>query len=144
MGGHLFPCIPDAKHGKGSLLSWANLGCYPSLLGVSGRKEMHRNEEFFLTGSAGAKKRAGAALVPEPKDKDSAATTEPKALYPVVSTIMGWSVATAIRMAKRYAHIGQKDARCDGSARKNRNPGRVPKEVPKVGGGGRRRGELTL
>ena len=31
--------------------------------------------------------------------------------YPVVSTIMGWSAGTAIRMAKRYAHIGQKAMR---------------------------------
>lgn len=28
--------------------------------------------------------------------------------YPVVASIMGWSAATAIRMAKRYGHIGQK------------------------------------
>jgi len=27
--------------------------------------------------------------------------------YPIVSAIMGWSAATAIRMAKRYGHIGQ-------------------------------------
>lgn len=26
----------------------------------------------------------------------------------VVATVMGWSAATAIRMAKRYGHIGQK------------------------------------
>lgn len=28
--------------------------------------------------------------------------------YPVVASLMGWSAATAIRMAKRYGHIGQK------------------------------------
>jgi integrase len=28
--------------------------------------------------------------------------------YPVVASIMGWSAATAIRMSKRYGHIGQK------------------------------------
>jgi integrase len=28
--------------------------------------------------------------------------------YPVVASIMGWSAATAIRMAKRYGHIGHK------------------------------------
>ena len=28
--------------------------------------------------------------------------------YPVVASIMGWSAATAIRMAKRYGHIGQR------------------------------------
>jgi integrase len=31
--------------------------------------------------------------------------------YPVVASIMGWSAATAIRMAKRYAHIGNKALR---------------------------------
>ena len=31
--------------------------------------------------------------------------------YPVVASIMGWSAATAIRMAKRYGHIGQKSLR---------------------------------
>jgi integrase len=31
--------------------------------------------------------------------------------YPVVASIMGWSAATAIRMAKRYGHIGQKALR---------------------------------
>src|SRR3569833_142984 len=31
--------------------------------------------------------------------------------YPVVATIMGWSASTAIRMAKRYGHIGQKAMR---------------------------------
>jgi Phage integrase family len=28
--------------------------------------------------------------------------------YPLVANIMGWSAATAIRMSKRYGHIGQK------------------------------------
>jgi integrase len=28
--------------------------------------------------------------------------------YPVVASMMGWSAATAIRMAKRYGHIGSK------------------------------------
>jgi integrase len=31
--------------------------------------------------------------------------------YPVVASIMGWSAATAIRMAKRYGHIGHKALR---------------------------------
>ena len=31
--------------------------------------------------------------------------------YPVVASIMGWSAATAIRMAKRYGHIGQRALR---------------------------------
>jgi integrase len=31
--------------------------------------------------------------------------------YPVVASMMGWSAATAIRMAKRYAHIGSKALR---------------------------------
>jgi integrase len=81
----------------------------------------------------GAKKRAGAALTPEPQDEESAAMAEKAPPlqcrfhdlrhtactrlleggipYPVVSTILGWSASTAIRMAKRYAHIGQKAMR---------------------------------
>jgi integrase len=31
--------------------------------------------------------------------------------YPIVATIMGWSASTAIRMAKRYGHIGQRAMR---------------------------------
>ena len=31
--------------------------------------------------------------------------------YPVVGSIMGWSAATAIRMAKRYGHIGNQALR---------------------------------
>jgi integrase len=31
--------------------------------------------------------------------------------YPVVASMMGWSAATAIRMAKRYGHIGNKALR---------------------------------
>lgn len=31
--------------------------------------------------------------------------------YPVVASLMGWSAATAIRMAKRYGHIGNKTLR---------------------------------
>jgi integrase len=31
--------------------------------------------------------------------------------YPVVASIMGWSAATAIRMAKRYGHIGNEALR---------------------------------
>ncbi|MCU1308067.1 MAG: hypothetical protein JWN45_2762 [Acidobacteriaceae bacterium] len=31
--------------------------------------------------------------------------------YPVVASMMGWSAATAIRMAKRYGHIGSKALR---------------------------------
>ena len=31
--------------------------------------------------------------------------------HPVVASIMGWSAATAIRMAKRYGHIGNKGVR---------------------------------
>lgn len=31
--------------------------------------------------------------------------------YPVVASVMGWSAATAIRMSKRYGHIGQKALR---------------------------------
>jgi hypothetical protein len=31
--------------------------------------------------------------------------------YPVVASIAGWSAATAIRMAKRYGHIGNQALR---------------------------------
>ena len=31
--------------------------------------------------------------------------------YPVVASLMGWSAATTIRMAKRYGHIGNKALR---------------------------------
>lgn len=31
--------------------------------------------------------------------------------FSVVASIMGWSAATAIRMAKRYGHIGSKALR---------------------------------
>ena len=31
--------------------------------------------------------------------------------YPVVASMMGWSAATAIRMAKRYGHIGSQALR---------------------------------
>jgi hypothetical protein len=31
--------------------------------------------------------------------------------YTVVASMMGWSAATAIRMAKRYGHIGSKALR---------------------------------
>jgi integrase len=31
--------------------------------------------------------------------------------YPVVASIMGWSAATAIRMSKRYGHIGNQALR---------------------------------
>jgi len=82
----------------------------------------------------GAKKRAGEILIPEAQNTRSKGPIEQKGQplhcrfhdlrhtactrlleggvpYPVVSTIMGWSAATAIRMAKRYGHIGQKAMR---------------------------------
>jgi integrase len=31
--------------------------------------------------------------------------------YPVLASMMGWSAATAIRMAKRYGHIGSQALR---------------------------------
>jgi integrase len=53
--------------------------------------------------------------------------------YPVVANIMGWSAATAIRMAKRYGHIGHKAMRDAMEVLGDkRNSGRVPQEVPKV------------
>jgi integrase len=54
--------------------------------------------------------------------------------YPVVSSIMGWSASTAIRMAKRYAHIGHKALRDAMELLGNvETPKESPKEVPKVG-----------
>jgi len=61
--------------------------------------------------------------------------------YPVVSSIMGWSAATAIRMAKRYAHIGQSAMRdamevLGRGAYSKRVPQEVPIEDPNVGENG--------
>lgn len=73
-----------------------------------------------------AKKRAGAVLIDKAGDKDSkplhcrfhdlrhTAVTrllEAGIPYPVVASIVGWSAATAIRMAKRYGHIGNQALR---------------------------------
>ena len=79
----------------------------------------------------GAKRRAGVVLMQESKDAEPQREgdgTEPAPLqcrfhdlrhtactrlleggvpYPVIATIMGWSASTAIRLAKRYGHIGQ-------------------------------------
>jgi integrase len=70
-----------------------------------------------------AKRRAGAALEGKSSDdkiarplrvrfhdlRHTACTRmlEGGVPYPVVASIMGWSASTAIRMAKRYGHIGQ-------------------------------------
>ena len=82
----------------------------------------------------GAKRRAGIVLTQEaacaePTRADQSGTLAPACRfhdlrhtactrllrggvpYHVVSTIMGWSASTAIRMAKRYAHIGQRAMR---------------------------------
>ena len=82
----------------------------------------------------GAKRRAGAALLQGRRDvepttlineehpplqcrfhdlRHTACTRllEGGVPYPVVATIMGWSASTAIRMAKRYGHIGQRAMR---------------------------------
>jgi integrase len=68
-----------------------------------------------------AKKRAGAILSGKTEEEESeplkcrfhdlrhTAVTrllEGGISYPVVASMMGWSAATAIRMAKRYGHIG--------------------------------------
>jgi integrase len=73
-----------------------------------------------------AKKRAGAILSGRAEDEDSeplvcrfhdlrhTAVTrllEAGVPYPVVASMMGWSAATAIRMSKRYGHIGSKALR---------------------------------
>jgi integrase len=82
----------------------------------------------------GAKKRAGAVLMPQARTpglprmlevvhrplqcrfhdlRHTACTRllEGGVPYAVVATIMGWSASTAIRMAKRYGHIGQRAMR---------------------------------
>jgi integrase len=73
-----------------------------------------------------AKKRAGAILSGKTEEEESepikcrfhdlrhTAVTrllEAGIPYPVVASMMGWSAATAIRMAKRYGHIGSKALR---------------------------------
>jgi len=65
--------------------------------------------------------------------------------YPVVASIMGWSAATAIRMAKRYGHIGSKALR-DATDVLGRvgNSRRVPQKVPKVTGGEKRNGGKSM
>jgi integrase len=82
----------------------------------------------------GAKRRAGVVLMQEPQDDEPTKVGEKEhpplqcrfhdlrhtactrlleggVPYPVVATIMGWSASTAIRMAKRYGHIGQRAMR---------------------------------
>jgi integrase len=73
-----------------------------------------------------AKKRAGAILSGKADDEDSeplvcrfhdlrhTAVTrllEAGIPYPVVASMMGWPAATAIRMSKRYGHIGSRALR---------------------------------
>ena len=51
--------------------------------------------------------------------------------YPVVASMIGWSAATAIRMAKRNGHIGSKPSAKRlmfwGDSKFLRGPSRVPK-----------------
>jgi len=63
----------------------------------------------------------------------------------VASIIMGWSAVTAIRVAYRYGHIGSQALReaADFLGRFE-IPAGVPQKVPKVGGGGKCRGAVTL
>ena len=73
-----------------------------------------------------AKERAGAVLSGKDEDQESepikcrfhdlrhstvTRLLEAGTPYPVVASMMGWSAATAIRMAKRYGHIGNKALR---------------------------------
>ena len=65
--------------------------------------------------------------------------------YPVVASMMGWSAATAIRMARRYGHIGKQGSpRCRRRTRTNENSSRGPQKVPKVTGGATYRGVVSL
>ncbi len=52
--------------------------------------------------------------------------------YPVVGSMMGWSAATAIRMAKRYGHIGNRALRDAAEVLGGSNiPGESLKNPPK-------------
>jgi len=102
-----------------------------------------------------AKRRAGAALMHSAMQKATPVRQEPAeplkcrfhdlrhtactrlleggVPYPVVSSIMGWSAATAIRMAKRYAHIGQSAMReAMEVLGRGANSHTLPKEAPIV------------
>jgi integrase len=99
----------------------------PCVYGTDATKPIHGWKEAW----EGAKRRAGNVLMQEQRDAESVEKKHPPLQcrfhdlrhtactrlleggvpYPVVSTIMGWSASTAIRMAKRYGHIGQKAMR---------------------------------
>ena len=64
--------------------------------------------------------------------------------YPVVASMMGWSASTAIRMAKRYGHIGSQALRDAADvSRRGENSRGVPQKVPKVDGGAKCRGAVS-
>jgi len=84
----------------------------------------------------GAKKRAGALECRFHDLRHTACTRllEGGVPYPVVAAIMGWSASTAIRMSKRYGHIGQRSVRdaMDLLGNGLENPGEYPKNSPKL------------
>ena len=103
----------------------------PCVYGVDPTKPINSWKEAW----EGAKRRAGTILgLAQPPDKNDLRATQERFVplqcrfhdlrhtactrlleggvpYHAVSTIMGWSAATAVRMAKRYGHIGQKALR---------------------------------
>jgi integrase len=136
--------FPSEKYGAGTN------DFKPCIYGTDLTKPINNWKEAW----EGAKKRAGGTLTALP-EKMSAICTERKSHplqcrfhdlrhtactrlleggvpYPVVSTIMGWSASTAIRMAKRYGHIGQKAMR-DAMEVLDRNESSLgsPKNPPK-------------
>jgi len=58
--------------------------------------------------------------------------------YPVVASMMGWSAATAIRMAKRYGHIGNKALREVADVLDGAKIDGAPQEPTKVAGSRKR------
>ena len=84
------------------------------------KSEQHRRREFENRSAASERKsngeqgRKAEALKCRFHDLRHTAVTrllEAGIPYPVVASMMGWSAATAIRMAKRYGHIGSQALR---------------------------------
>jgi integrase len=117
--------FPSEKYGAGTD------GFKPCVYGTDVTKPINDWKEAW----EGAKRRAGVVLTNQSGDAAATKMEKPEnpplqcrfhdlrhtactrlleggVPYPVVATIMGWSASTAIRMAKRYGHIGQR-AMCE-------------------------------